>query len=29
VMGQLRRRAIGNMCLEELGGIVAKEMTNG
>jgi len=29
VMGQLRRRAIGNMCLEELGGIVEKEMTNG
>jgi len=29
VMGQLRARAIGNMCLEELGGIVEKEMTNG
>lgn len=29
MMGQLRRRAIGNMCLEELGGIVEKEMTNG
>lgn len=29
IMGQLRKRAIGNMCLEELGGIVEKEMIHG